>query len=207
MSLKLIFAWSGMILTLVATPGLQADVLEMQNGDRYSGKVMSVSPDAVVLNSEVLGKITVPRNQVVHLSFGANAIAPKATDHPAQPLSTQVPAATTPAALANTNVDLSTAFRQLGGNTNFVGQIRQQMLAGNPEAARKYDEMVGGLFSGQLSVNDIRKQAQAAATQLRELKRQLGPDADESLDGYLQVLDSFIKETANEPADVPSKSP
>ncbi|HEV2434844.1 MAG TPA: hypothetical protein VG077_02495 [Verrucomicrobiae bacterium] len=207
MRLKLRFTWSGMILMLLVVPGLRADVLEMQNGDRYSGKVVSVSPDRVVLNSEVLGKITVPRNKVVSLSFGTNAIASQATGHPAHAVSTNIPTATARAALTNTNVDLSAAFRQLGANTNFVGQIRQQMLAGNPEAARKYDEMVSGLLSGQLNVSDVRRQAQAAAAQLQELKRQLGPEADESLDGYLQVLDSFIKETANEPANTAPKSP
>jgi hypothetical protein len=207
MRLKLRFIGSGMILMLLAVPDLRADVLEMQNGDRYSGKVVSVSPDRVVLNSEVLGKITVPRNKVASLSFGTNTITPKATSHPAPALSTNIPTATAPAALANTNVDLSAAFRQLGANTNFVGQIRQQMLAGNPEAGRKYDEMVSGLLSGQLNVSDVRRQAQAAAAQLQELKRQLGPDADASLDGYLQVLDSFIKETANEPAGAAPKSP
>ena len=207
MRLKLRFIRSGMILMLLVVPGLRADVLEMQNGDRYSGKVVSVSPDTVILNSQVLGKITVPRNKVVSLSFGTNAIASQATGHPAPAVSTNIPTATAPAALANTNVDLSAAFRQLGANTNFVGQIRQQMLAGNPEAARKYDEMVSGLLSGQLNVSDVRRQAQAAAAQLRELKRQLGPEADESLDGYLQVLDSFITETANEPANTAPKSP
>jgi hypothetical protein len=207
MRIKLGFTWSGMILMLIIAPGLRADVLEMQNGDRYSGKVVSISPDTVVLNSEVVGKITVPRNKVVSLLFGTNAVAPKATGNVAQPIATNLPMATAPAAGANTNVDLSAAFRQLGANTNFVGQIRQQMLAGNPEATRKYDEMVSGLLSGQLNVNDVRQQAQAAAAQLRALKRELGPEADDSLDGYLQVLDGFIKETAQEPADAEPKSP
>jgi hypothetical protein len=155
----------------------------------------------------VLGKITVLRNKVVSLSFGTNAVAPGAAGNLAQPISTNLPTATAPAAAVNTNMDLSAALRQLGANTNFVGQIRQQLLAGNPEANRKYDEMVGGLLSGQLSVNDIRQQAQSAATQLRELKRELGPDAGDSLDGYLQVLDSFIKESASEPASATPKSP
>jgi hypothetical protein len=201
MSLKLLFARSGMILILVVAPGLRADVLEMQNGDRYSGKVISVSPDAVVLTNDVLGKITVPRGKVANLTFGTNAAAL------APPVSTNLSATTAPAVVANTNMDLSAAFRQLGTNTNFVGQIRQQMLAGSPEATRKYDEMVSGLLRGQLSVGDIRQQAQAAAAQLREMKRELGPEADESLDGYLQVLDSFIKDTANEPAPAAPKSP
>lgn len=207
MSLKLTFAWSGMLLVLMAVPALRADVLEMQNGDRYSGKVISVSPDTVVWTNDLLGKITVPRNQVLGLAIGANAVATQVAANPAQPVSTNLPALTTPPPVANTNMDLSAAFRQLGANTNFVGQIRQQMLAGSPEATRKYDEMVSGLLSGQVSVSDIRQQAQAAAAQLREIKRELGPDADASLDGYLQVLDSFIKETANEPTDAPSKSP
>lgn len=207
MSLKLTCAWSGMLLALMAVPALQADVLEMQNGDRYSGKVISVSPDTVVWTNDLLGKITVPRNQVLGLVIGANAVAPREASSLTTPVSTNLPAFTAAPPVANTNMDLSAAFRQLGANTNFVGQIRQQMLAGSPEASRKYDEMVSGLLSGQVSVSDIRQQAQAAAAQLREIKRELGPDADGSLDGYLQVLDSFIKETANEATDAPSKSP
>jgi len=207
MRLKLLFAWSGMILLLIAAPALRADLLEMQNGDRYSGKVISVSPDTVVLTNEVLGKIAVPRGKVASLSFGTNAVAPKAAVTLAPPVSTNFPAMTVPAVRANTNLDLSAAFRQLGADTNFVSQIRQQMLAGNPEAVGKYNEMVNGLFSGQLSMSDLRQQAQSAAAQLREMKRELGPDADASLDGYLQVLESFIKETADEPAGTPPKSP
>jgi hypothetical protein len=207
MSFKLLFARSGMILPLIAALALRADVLEMQNGDRYSGKVMSVSSDSVVLTNEVLGKVTVPRGNVASLSIGTNAVAPGMPANLAQAVSTNLPAMTVPAALTNTNVNLSAAFRQLGANTNFVGQVRQQMLAGNPDAVRKYDEMVNGLLSGQLSVSDLRQQAQAAAAQLRDLKRELGPEADASLDGYLQVLDSFIKETASEPANAAPKSP
>src|SRR6516225_2955583 len=66
MSLKLLFAGAGMVLILFATPGLRADVLEMQNGDRYSGKVISVTPDTVVLTNEMLGKITVLRGKVAN---------------------------------------------------------------------------------------------------------------------------------------------
>jgi hypothetical protein len=207
MSLKLRFASSGMILALVAAPALRADMLEMQNGDRYSGKVISVSPDTVVWTNDLLGKITVPRNKVLGLSFGTNAAVPKMAATPTQFVTTNLLAITAPPAVGSTNVDLSAAFRQLGANTNFVGQIRQQMLAGSPEATRKYDEMVSGLLSGQLSVNDLRQQAQAAAAQLRGMKRELGAEADESLDGYLQILDSFVKETANESANAASKSP
>src|SRR6516164_920474 len=125
MSTKLRFTRSAIIVTLIVAPGLRADVLEMQNGDRYSGKVISVSPATVVLTNEVLGQITLPRGRVASLSIGTNTTVPKAAVALAQPVSTNLSAVTAPAVVANTNMDLSAAFRQLGANTNFVGQIRQ----------------------------------------------------------------------------------
>jgi hypothetical protein len=197
---KLLFVLSGMILLFTAATRLRADLVEMQNGDRYSGKVLSVSADTVVLESGVLGKINVPRKKVATLMIGANVAAPNtATNIARVSVPTNLPAAAPAAALANTNLDLSAAFRNLGANTNFIGQIRQQMLAGNPEAASNYDELVSGLMSGQLNLNDLRSQAKSYADQLRELKRDLGPDAGDSIDAYLGVLDNFLKETAAEP--------
>jgi hypothetical protein len=190
---------------MATTLAVRADVLEMQNGDRYSGAVLSMTADTVVLNSEVLGKINVPRSKVASLKFGSNtnAVAPKtAVAAPVRPanINTNQSIIISGASVANTNADLAAAFRQLGADTNFVGQIRQQMFAGSPGAAAKYDEMVNGLLSGQINLGDLRKQAQASADQLRALKRDM-PEAGESLDAYLQVLDGFLNETANEPAN------
>jgi len=120
--------------------------------------------------------------------------------------STNLPAVTASSSLTGTNVDLSAMLRHAGANSNFVAQVRQQMLAGSPEASAKYDQMVNGLLSGKLNVNDVRREAQASAKQLQELKKELGPDADELLDGYLQVLNSFIQETDAEPV-APSPKP
>ena len=172
----------------------------MQNGDRYAGKVLSVSADFVVLESDILGKINVPRKQVASLVMGTNAAAPKAAANliVRSPAPANLAAAVPATALANTNVDLSAALQRLGANTNFVGQIRQQMLAGSPEAAGKYDEMVNELMSGKLDLNDLRGQARSYADQLREMKRELGPEAGDSIDTYLGVLDHFLQETAAE---------
>jgi len=190
-----------MIFLFGAAPRVRADLVEMQNGDRYAGKVLSVSADTVVLDSEVLGKINVPRKKVASLAFGTNAAASTAAANLTRVSTpTNLPAAGSSAALTNTNVDLSAALRRLGANTNFVAQIRQQMLAGSPEAAGKYDEMVNGLMSGQLNMDDLRSQAKSYADQLREMKRDLGPEAGDSIDAYLGVLDDFLKETAPGPA-------
>jgi hypothetical protein len=202
MRTKLLFVSYVIIVLFTAAPRLRADQVEMQNGDRYSGRILSVSADTVALESEVLGKIIVPRKKVASLAFGTNAAAPRAAANVApSPGTTNPPTAAPLAALAGTNADLSAALRNLGANTNFIGQIRGQMLAGNTEAASNFDEMVSGLMSGKLNLDDLRRRAGSSADQLRALKRDLGPEAGGSLDAYLDVLDNFLKETAAEPTD------
>ncbi|HUZ05978.1 MAG TPA: hypothetical protein VMV89_00665 [Candidatus Paceibacterota bacterium] len=196
MRTKLLSVSSGIIFLSAAAFWLRADEVEMQNGDRYFGKVLSMSADSVALDSEILGKINLPRKNVASLSFGTNALAPKMKSniaHVSAP--TNLPAAASHSAVAGTNVDLSAAIRSLVADTNLAGNIRDQMLAGSPEATAKYDAMVSGLLSGSMSMDDLRREAQSDADQLRALKRDLGPDAGDSLDGYLDVLDDFLNES------------
>ena len=190
MRTKFLFVSFGIVFMFIATISLRADEVEMQNGDRYFGKVLSVSADTVTLESEVLGKINVPRKNVASLAFGTNAVT--AISVPTNP-----PTASSASAVADTNADFSAALRDSRADTNAIQSIREQMLAASPEAAGKYDEMVNGLLSGQLNVDDLRREAQSDADQLRALKRELGPDAGESLDGYLDVLDDFLKESGS----------
>ena len=208
MRVNFLFVTSGLVFMFAAASVLRADEVDMQNGDRYSGKVLSVSADTVVLDSEVLGKINVPRKKVANLVFSSNAAAPKvAADAAPASVSTNPPVAGSSAALAKTDVDLSAAFRNLGANTNFVGQIRQQMLVGNSDAASNYDAMISGLMSGAMSMDDLRRQAQSAADQLREMKREEGSQADPSFNAYLEVLDNFLKETGGTPTNAISTPP
>jgi hypothetical protein len=196
MRIKLLFVLSGMIFIFIAASRLRADEVDMQNGDRYIGTVLSVSADAVVLKSEELGRITVPRKNVTAMAFGTNAVAPKAASDAATVSSpTNLPAAPSTAELTGTNADFSAAYHNLAADTNIVAQIRQQMLASNPAATGKYDELVNGLLDGSLNMNDLRREAQSDEDQLRALKHDLGPDAGDSIDGYLDVLDAFLKES------------
>jgi len=195
-------------LVALFLPGLflRADVIEMQNGDRYVGKVVSMNSDSIVLDSEILGKIAVPRKKMTSLIMGMNGVPLRtAMAAPALAESTNPAAVLATALSVNTNIDLSGGLKASGANTNIIGQIREQMLAGSPAAAGKYDEMVSGLLSGKMSVNDLRREAQSSADQLRELKRELGPEAGDSLDTYLEVLDNFLRETSADPASSGSK--
>jgi hypothetical protein len=191
--------WAACILTFAASD-LSADQLQMQNGDHYSGKVLSLTSNSIVFENDVLGKVTLPRDKVSSLTIGTN---------PATNTASAVPNFTTPtrrtANISATNTDVTAALRRLGANTNFIEQVRQQMLTGaNPAASQKYDEMVSGLMTGKLNANDIRNEAKKGIEQIHQLKTELGPEADASLDSYLTILESFVNETEPQATAVPA---
>lgn len=178
---------------LSMTPFANADQVNMQNGECYIGKVVTLSNETVVVQSEVLGTLKVPKNKIASITFGTKAAAAPTVQTPvagnAQP---QKPAAT------NSNSDLTTAINQLRANPNAMQQVQQQMLAGaDPKATEMFNQMMGGLMNGSLNVDDIRRQAKSAADQLRAAKKELGDDAGFAVDGYLAVLDGFLRETAS----------
>ena len=193
-SRKRIAVWAASLLTLSAATS-RADQLQMKNGDRYAGKIISVTSNTIVLESDVLGKVTLPRDKVLNLMFGP--ITPTNASPAASTTNGTFSGAAPAPQVPDTNADLSGALHHLGANTNFIQQVRQQMLAGaDPAASQKYDELVGGLLTGKLSVDDIRNEAKSSIDQINELKKELGPQADESLDSYLSILQSFVNETA-----------
>ena len=100
----------------------------------------------------------------------------------------------------------SPALRQLGSNTNLIQQVQKQFLGdAGSEANDKFNELLGGLMSGKLSVDDIRAQAKSAADQLRALKREGGEEAGFAVDAYLTILDHFLKDTT--PSGVTTNAP
>lgn len=174
---------------VAAAVRLGADQVQMQNGDRYFGKVLSMTPATVVLQSEVLGLLSLPRTNLASISFGTNALSlgsPTNLQFNLSPLPNR-----------NPNRDFSAAVQELRANTNKVQQVREQMLVGTgPDANKKFDEMVAGVRSGKLQLDHIRVEADSAAKQIAELKRSLGPDAGGLLDAYLEILNGFLEETA-----------
>jgi hypothetical protein len=166
------------------------DLVEMQNGDRYVGRVLSLDPGTLVVQSDVLGTVTLPRGKVAHITFGpagTNSAKPAAASSPFRgPLARQTNTASN-----------GVAVRQIGANTNLVQQVRQQFLGdAGPEANAKFNELMGGLMTGKLTVADIRVQAKSAADQLRSLKGEMGQSAGPELDSYLAILDKFLAESA-----------
>lgn len=163
-------------------PIVRADQLVMQNGDRYNGKVVSVSSTNVVFQSEVLGVVTLSRSKVANLTMGTAVASTNSV--------VALPAPKTNAP------DLSAALKQMGSQSNLANQVRAQFLAtASPEANQKFDQMLGDLGSGKMSMADLRAQAKDAANQLRALEKEAGEDSTGTMGLYLSILDSFLAET------------
>jgi len=182
---------------------LRADQIEMQNGDHYSGTVLALNTNSVVLQNEVLGLVNLPRQKVATITLGAVAPANNLAQSGVQP---NAKFRSTPVIATNVSHNLATN-QKIAGDTNVIKQVEEQFLTGaSPEAKAKFNALASGLMNGSVSVTDIRKEAKAAADQLRAAKRDLGPEAGEAFDGYLAILDAFLQDSASESAPV-SKTP
>jgi len=189
-------------LFLLPAVASRADQVEMQNGDRYFGKVLSLTNDTLVLQSELLGKVSVPCSKVSSIKLGTNFVARTPQVQPEQPATTAQPLGnilsgrgTTPG--LNSLPDLR-ELNKPGATATAAQQVRQQLTSAGPAAIGRFDQMVSGLASGKLSVNDIRAQAKSVSDQVRAFKRDLGDDAaSDVLDGYLEILDSFLRDSAS----------
>lgn len=190
---------------------LRADAIRLENGDTLHGKVLSVTDKQVTFQSEVHGKMVLKRKQVVAIVLGdANPTAKK----PAQGyqkgesvkdlLDRLVPKnfgvqqlrdlekGKQPAPNPEDAVD---QLRTEGVDPALVNELKARLPGfSSPPVQQYFNDRVQGLMSGKITLGDIRKDAVNARDQLNDLKKDLGPDGA-VLDGYLSILDGFLKET------------
>ena len=217
-------------LALAGILPLKADVIELTNGDHYRGKVVGMDSNYVVFNSEIQGKVHLPRNKVAQITFvevpprvartnapgaaalvaapGANApiiLSGPTASTAGAPVVTAPPTANPTGATAD---EVVAQMRKEGVQPQLINQVQEQIFGkASPEASQKFEEMMSGLMSGQISVQDLRKQAQTAIQQARDAKKDLGGDAGEMLDGYIGILEKFVNETAPSAAPAAAATP
>jgi len=179
-----------------------ADQVETVAGDRYVGRVVSLGSDTLVLQSEVLGTVKLPRALITTISLDARPLTENTnmirSAFSLPPRSNAV-ARVAQAAPANANPtnQFNLAMKQLSSNSNVISQVQDQFLAGaGPEAQGKFNELVAGLLSGKLGVNDLRAQAKTTLDQARAAQKEMGDEGGSSLESYLSILEGFLKETA-----------
>ncbi|MGH7969445.1 MAG: hypothetical protein ACREIC_12030 [Limisphaerales bacterium] len=179
----------------VAFPVL-GDEVRMQNGDAYYGRVLSFNGETLLLQNDNLGTMRVPQGKVSSITFGARPGPGPASSAAATNRLLHAPASL---AITNGNSELAKAFRDLSTNSNLVQQVQAQLLGeGGPQAGDKFNELMSGLMSGKMDLNGLLAEAKSTAAQARAARKDLGEDAGAVLDGYLAILDGFIREA--EPA-------
>ncbi len=186
----------------------QGDQVEMLNGDRYVGRVQSLGSDVLVLQSEVLGTLRLPRIRISTVTLESTQAGPANNGARVAPVGPRSNSVAHAAAATSTNVapDFSVAMRQLVGNSNVIQQVQQKFLAdAGPEAQGKFNDLVGGLLSGRVGVNDLRTEARATLDQARKVRNELGEEGGGMLASYLAILEGFLKES--EPAIVLTNAP
>ncbi len=203
-SVEIFFLTSLIVLTTFAFA--HADQVDMKNGDHYSGKVTALDEKTVVLESDILGTLRLGREKVAAISFGTEQPTTAATP-PRLPQGPPVKRLTAPVAGApNPNIQFNSSLRQdLAANSNLVAKVQSEVLAGaGPKALKKFDDLIGGLSTGDLNIVDLRHEAESVADQLRQLRSSGDDESGGIFDEYLAVLDSFLQQT--KPA-VPAKTP
>src|SRR5437016_5269420 len=99
-----------------------ADQIEMQNGERYLGKIVSLTNDTVILQSDTLGAVRLPRGKVAQITLGS-ATPSVVRPPPARPAAA-VDHILPQSRATNTTDDISAALKQLGAKTNFIQQVQ-----------------------------------------------------------------------------------
>ena len=195
-------------LMMIAASKTGADQVEMSNGDRYIGRVVSLNSNTLVLQSEVLGTLRLPRTTIQNITLDsghAGALTSPGIAHPLLLRSNSLVKGQ-PYALTNSPSDFSAALRQLGSQSNTVRQVQEQLLTGaGPEAQAKFNDLLGGLISGKVDMAGLRAEAKSTLEQARKVRGELGEEGGGMLDSYLAILDGFLRET--EPASVGTNKP
>lgn len=180
-----------------------ADEVQLQNGDRYVGQVLSLDANTLTLRNDVLGTVSLPRGKVSSITLGSKLAGPAVPVNP--PAQAGRAAASAPS--TNEFSDALASLPALAGGSNTLQQLQAHLLGtGGAEANAKFREMLAGYLSGKLTVSDIRAQAQAAAEQLRKVKSELGEEETGSLNGYLTILEKFLGATPPPEAASPSST-
>lgn len=173
----------------------RADEVVMQNGDILNGEVLSMNTNTLVLQDDNLGTVTLTRTKITTIVFGkVRPPVPWVVTSPNNPVVMH----SYNAAEANSVSDLEAELRGIRNQTNLIQEVQAQILgsSASPEAVNKFNELLDGLSTGKIDMNELRAEAQSASEQLESFTNQMGPDGSGEAESYLSILNRFLRETA-----------
>jgi hypothetical protein len=202
----------------------RADIIELVNGDHYRGFVIGMTASNVDFLSEIQGRVKLPRDKVAQITLhdvvpkvaaapnttnvtsatsAALAATPQFTQpQPQQQVVVQPLILSGPGMVPAQNQSGQSVIdqmRQQGVDPKLISEIQEQIFGkASPAAAAQFNQTMAGLMAGSVSVKDIRAQAQNSIAQIKQARQDLGPEADDLLDGYLNILQQFVNESATD---------
>jgi len=169
-------------LAIVVLPAA-ADSVQLANGDILSGRVLGLDDKQLRLESETLGQVNIPRGKIMSITLGNHKpVAPASASRPSAPtLSPE---------------EVLKQLKTTGVNPKDLNDLHKMLpLLASPEASKYFDDTVKGLLGGKTSIGDIRKEAMRARDELKKATKGLGPDVEAGIAPYLNILESFLRET------------
>jgi hypothetical protein len=207
--------------TVVIARSTHADSVQLTNGDLLNGEVVSLDARELKLKSEIHGQMTIARGKVAAVAFGeknlltelaeaARAAARQAANDGAAGIKKErvgggevqggrgyaALGARDPLSGARSTQDVLNELERQGVTGLDLEQFKAAFpVLKDPEARKYFDQKAGGLLRGEVSVQDIRKDAIKARDELKKATKGLGPEVEQALGGYLNILENFIRET------------
>ena len=146
---------------LAACGPLAADEIELTNGDRLNGSLVSLDAEQVVLTSETFGEVKIPREKVKLIGLGEEGIP--------EPQVAAAPASPSAPASAASGLDL-------------------QQLMNNPMVQQQLGGLLGEAMGGR-NPRDVRRDLQKSRRDLQELADDLGGIEGEAIGNYVKIFD------------------
>ena len=194
------------VLLVASSVPARAEILQLVNGDQYRGTVIFMNTSNIVFQSEIQGRVTLPRNKVAQIVL--HDVAVKNSTNASKSTNAPLILSGPPSGQAHTEDAITEQMRKQGVDPKIVEQVQQEIFGkSSPAATAKYNQLMGGLMSGRLGVQDIRAEAQKTIKQVRAMKKDLGDDAGDLLDGYVSILEQFVADSAGAPNEVVVPAP
>ena len=180
---RILFAFT---ILLIGTQPAAADSVQLANGEVLKGKVLALDDKQITLESESLGKLSIPRAKVATITLGDKppvaVVAPKVDP-------------TTPV-LSKTAEDVLKQLKAKGANPKDLSELQKAFPElSSPEASKIFNDTLQGLATGKKSIQDVRNDAIKARDELKKLTEDQGPDVEAATNPYLNILEKFIRET------------
>jgi hypothetical protein len=186
-------------LALLVLPAA-ADSVQLYNGDMLTGRVVSLDDKHLRLESEILGQVNIPRAKVSSITLGNQKPVTALSPAPAKT------AAKEPRPSEMSPEDVLKQLKSTGVTAKDTRDLQKMLpLLSTPEASKYFNDTVKDLMGGKRTIGDLRKDAMRARDELKKATKGLGPDVEAGVAPYLQILDSFLRET--EPAKKMEKAP